>query len=63
MIIQVIERNLLANLHTLFYSDFGIDRDTFEQLLLNDDHRGREAEKRALEDRIRALRACYEGLL
>jgi hypothetical protein len=62
VIIQVIERHLLADLHALFCGDFGIDQKEFRSMLQDEDYQAIEAEKKDLENQIQALQACYDAL-
>jgi hypothetical protein len=62
VVIQVIERHLLADLHSLFCGDFGIDERTFRSMLQDADYQAIEGEKQVLEGEIKALQACYDAL-
>jgi hypothetical protein len=62
VIIQVIERHLLADLHSLFCGDFGIDQKAFRSMLRDEDYQAIEVEKKELENQILALQACYDSL-
>ena len=62
MVIQVIERHLLADLHSLFCGDFGIEEKAFRSMLQDEDYQAIEDEKKVLEGEIQALQACYDAL-
>jgi len=62
VIVQVIERHLLAPLHTLFHGDFGISQADFYEMLTDEDKRALEADKQELEDKISRLKACEAQL-
>jgi hypothetical protein len=62
VIIQVIERHLLAPLHTLFHNDFGITQDNFREMLNDDDSGDPQVIIAELEDKISRLKACADEL-
>jgi len=62
VIVQVIERHLLAPLHTLFHGDFGITEADFRDMLTSEDERALRAEKEGLEEKISRLKACEAEL-
>jgi hypothetical protein len=62
VIVQVIERHLLAPLHTLFHSDFGITEVDFRAILTDEDNGALQAAKQELEDKISKLKACEAAL-
>ena len=63
VLIQVIERHLLAPLHTLFNGDFDVKQATFADMLNNEDNRTLAAEKQDLEGKIDRLRGFYARLM
>lgn len=58
----MIERHLLADLHTLFYGDLGIDQAAFLDMLNDDDYKEREAKQRRLVEGRDDLQACLDEL-
>jgi hypothetical protein len=61
-IVQVIERHLLAPLHTLFHSDFGITQTDFRDMLTDEDSGASQATMKELEDKVSRLKACAAEL-
>jgi hypothetical protein len=61
--IQVVERHLLAPLHTLFHDDFGITRADFCDMLTSEDNDGApQVTKQELDNKISRLEACMAEL-
>jgi hypothetical protein len=63
VLVQGIERHLLAPLHTLFNGDFDIKQAAFSDMLNNEDNRALETEKQELEEKIERLRGFYAKLM